>query len=130
MNKLNLLSLPLSVGFLLNFQNHALAYTYSKPGIELIMTIPNLFGKTEPGNISGNYKSKNTNGILFDAPGPVTLGDSDIAFFNFVDTTGQDRCYGSTSMSSGGVNIWKVKGAIPGYSCSTIGKTYRFNFGK
>jgi hypothetical protein len=133
MRKLKLLSLPLSIALLLSLQPHSLADTFSKPGIEVAVTLPNgLFGQAESGNISGTYKSKSTEGILFNAPQAPsgTLGESEIAYFNFVDTKGQDRCYGFTSMSSGGVNVWKIKGAVPGYSCSAVGKVYRFNFGR
>jgi hypothetical protein len=133
MSKLNLISLPLGLIFLVGLQSDSLADTFSKPGIDVTVTLPNgLFGTTELGNISGSYQAQNTEGILFDAPQPMTgsLGESDIAYFNFVDTKGRDRCYGSASMSSGGINIWEVKGAIPGYSCSTIGEVYRFNFGR
>jgi hypothetical protein len=132
MTKLNLLALPISLIFAMSLQSNSLADTFKKPGIGVTVNIPNLFGKTEPGNISGSYKAQSTEGILFDAPQITSssLGESDIAYFNFVDTKGQDRCYGSASMSSGGVNVWNVKGSVPGYRCSTVGKVYRFNFGR
>jgi hypothetical protein len=132
MNKLNLLSIPLCLTFLVGVQSYSLADTFSKPGIEVTVSLPNgLFSRTEIGNISGSYKARNTEGILFDAPQvSSSLGESDIALFNFVDTKGQDRCYGLTSISSGGVNVWKVKGSVPGYRCSSVGKSYRFNFGR
>ena len=132
MTKLNFLSLPLCFTFLVSLQSHSLAATFSKPGIGVTVSLPNgLFGRTEEGNISGNYKARNTEGILFDLfQASSTLGDSDTAFFNFVDTKGQHRCYGLTSISSGGLNIWKIKGAVPGYRCSSVGKIYRFNFGR
>ena len=132
MTKLNFLSLPLCVAFFVALQPYSLADTFSKPGIAVTVSLPNgLFGRTERGNISGNYQARNTEGILFDSfQASSSLGDSDIAFFNFVDTKGQDRCYGLTSMSSGGLNVWKVKGAVPGYRCSGVGKVYRFDLGR
>jgi hypothetical protein len=118
---------------LISFSSNSLADTFSKPGIGVKVTLFNgLFGKTAIGSISGIYKStSNIEGILFAAPLPIPEPlASDIDSFNFVDTKGIERCYGSTSMSSGGVNVWEIKGAVPGYRCSTIGKTYSFNFGR
>jgi hypothetical protein len=133
MNKFNLASLPLCLIFLACFQSNSWADTFSKPGVGVTITLTNgLFGRTEQGDISGSYQTQNAEGILFAAPQATTgsLGESDIAYFNFVDTQGQDRCYGSASLSSGGINIWEIKGAVPGYSCSTVGEVYRFNFGR
>jgi hypothetical protein len=133
MNRWNLVAFPLGLVFLVNFQSNSLADTFSKPGIGVTITLPNgLFSKPVSGNISGTYQSQGTEGILFDAPqvGSATLGESDTAYFNFVDTKGPEKCYGSASISSGGVSTWEIKGAVPSYHCSTIGKSYRFNFGR
>ena len=134
MHKKLFASLLPSIVFLTCLESISLAETYSKPGLGTKVTLFNgLFGKTATGAISGKYQSKSAvEGILFDAARstPEPLGDSDVQTFNFVDTKGKERCYGSTSMSSGGINIWEVKGAVPGYGCSTVGKTYRFNFGR
>jgi hypothetical protein len=105
--KLNLLSLPSCFTFLVGLQSYSLADTFSKPGIEVMVSLPNdLFGRTEIGNISGSYKTRNTEGILFDATQVSrSLGENDIALFNFVDTKGQDRCYGCNfSITAGSQN--------------------------
>jgi hypothetical protein len=125
--------LPLCTISLLSYQFKILAETYSKPGIGAKVTFfGNFFGYKKTGTISGVYESSpDIRGVLFAAPLPIPEPvASDVADFNFIDTEGKERCYGSSTMSSGAVSIWEIKGAVPGYRCSTIGKTYRFNFGR
>ncbi len=55
--------------------------------------------------------------------------------YRFIDTGGSkfERCYGLMTISTGagGIeSVWRVKGAVYGYSCSTIGRTYTVNFPK
>jgi hypothetical protein len=114
-------------------QSKSLAEIFSKPGISVkVKFFGNFFEHKKIGAISGVYESTgDIKGVLFAAPLPIPEPiESDVASFNFIDTEGKERCYGSSSMSSGAVSIWEIKGAVPGYRCSTIGKTYRFNFGR
>jgi hypothetical protein len=124
--------LPIATILLLGLPSSALAETYSKPGIDLKLTFFNgIFGPTPEGGISGTYKTaSDIEGVLFPARSARSEAEIDNAHFNFVDTKGKERCYGLSTMSSGAVSTWEVKGAIPGYKCSTVGKTYRFNFGR
>jgi hypothetical protein len=132
MRNILLAILPIGTILLIGLQSSALAETYSKPGISLKLTFFNgIFGATPEGGISGAYKTvSDIEGVLFPANSPQSETEIDNARFNFVDTKGKERCYGLSTMSSGAVSTWEVKGAVPGYKCSTVGKTYRFNFGR
>jgi hypothetical protein len=131
MRNIFLAVLPIGTILLISLQSSALAETYSKPGIALKSTFFNgIFGATPEGGISGTYKTvSDIEGVLFPAKSPRSETEIDTAHFNFVDTKGKERCYGFTTMGSGAVSQWEVKGAVPGYKCSTVGKSYRFNFG-
>ncbi len=125
--------LPLYACLSVNYQSKSLAETFSKPNIGVKITFfGGFFNHKEIGTISGVYESApDIKGVLFAAPLPIPEPiASDVADFNFIDTEGKERCYGSSHMSSGAISSWKVKGAVPGFRCSTIGKTYRFNFGR
>jgi hypothetical protein len=125
--------LPLYGFLIINYQSKSLAEIFSKPSIGVKITFfGEFFDHKEIGTISGVYESApDIKGILFAAPLPIPEHiASDVADFNFIDTEGKERCYGSSHMSSGAISSWEVKGAVPGFRCSTIGKTYRFNFGR
>jgi hypothetical protein len=125
--------LPLYSFLLMDYQSKSLAETFSKPNIGVKITFfGGFFDHKEIGTISGVYESTpDIKGVLFAAPLPIPEPiASDVADFNFIDTEGKERCYGSSHMSSGAVSSWEVKGAVPGFRCSTIGKIYRFNFGR
>jgi hypothetical protein len=132
MRNIFLAVLPIATILLMGLPSSALAETFSKPGIALKLTFFNgMFGATPEGGISGTYQTaSDIEGILFPARSARSETVIDTEHFNFVDTKGKERCYGLSTMSSGAVSTWEVKGAVPGYKCSTVGKTYRFNFGR
>jgi hypothetical protein len=50
----------------------------------------------------------------------------DISDHKFVDVSGKERCYGQMRQvwSEKVLTIWKIEGAVSGYSCSQSGKTF------
>jgi hypothetical protein len=50
----------------------------------------------------------------------------DIANHKFVDVSGKERCYGQMRQiwSRKVFTVWKIEGAVSGYPCSQVGKTF------
>ncbi len=50
----------------------------------------------------------------------------DIAEHKFIDMSGKERCYGQMRQvwSRKIVTIWKIEGAVSGYPCTQVGKTF------
>ncbi len=74
----------------------------------------------------GSYQVKQgVAGILIPLDCREPGGDSSTS--RFIDTSGDERCYGQMyqDWTRGIITTWEVEGAVAGYRCSTIGQTYR-----
>jgi hypothetical protein len=107
----------------------------------LLTATPSLAGSqytSKDGNLTVQYGNKcsttkptGTYRVRNGVTGNLTALDcsgigGDISDHKFVDVSGKERCYGQMRQvwSQKVLTIWKIEGAVSGYVCSQVGKTF------
>lgn len=79
------------------------------------------------GKVSATYRVHNgSSGVLI--PLNCSGADAEASIpHKFVDTSGKERCVGRMTSIFGynwSTTRWEIDGSVPGYFCSTVGKTF------
>lgn len=127
----NLILLQTTIVVAIGFKNQACAQITSESGnliLERLRSYPEACATGKP---SDSYFVKGgVSGLLY--PSKCDGLPSGFAEYKFVDTSGTERCTGYASINFAGgrenltIMFWEVRGAVSGYSCSTIGERYEY----